>query len=277
MSIEKLELNEKFNFDGHSIAWGTMGKGEPAVLIHGWPFSSQVWRKIAPILAEERQVFFFDLLGFGYSDKPLDTDTSLGIQNHVWSALYKHWGLKNPDVVAHDFGGATALRGHILNGLDYNSLVLIDPVSITPVGSSLVVAAKAHESVFTQLPAYVHEAIARAYIANAVETPLQEDNMHLYLDQWLGEQGQKSFWRQVAQIDDIYTSEVEHRYNESRCSTSILWGEKDEWIKLDDGKEFSKRITHEKFVIVPNSKHLVQEDAVEAVIAEIIRHWNKMK
>lgn len=274
MSDEKLILNERFDFNGHAIAWGSIGKGKPAVLIHGWPFSSQVWRKIAPVLAEERQIYYFDLLGFGESDKPLDTDTSLGIQNQVWSALYKHWGLENPDVIAHDFGGATALRGHILNGLDYHSLVVIDPVSVTPVGSPLVVAAKEYEDVFTQLPAYVHEAIARAYIANAVETPLREKEMHLYLDQWLGDDGQKAFWRQVAQIDDKYTAEVEQRYHECRCPATILWGEKDEWISLDDGKKFASRMPHQKFITVPDSKHLVQEDAVEAVVAAILRQWS---
>jgi pimeloyl-ACP methyl ester carboxylesterase len=215
------QLTNRYIFRGHSIAWGSMGEGPSAVLIHGWPFSSLVWRRIAPILAQERKVFYFDLLSFGASDKPAG-DTSLGVQNELWAELYRHWNLKDPDVVAHDFGGATALRGHILNGLDYRSLVVLDPVSVTPVGSPLVVAAKANEEVFAGLPAYVHEAIARAYIANAVAAPLREDDMKLYLNPWLGEIGQRAFWRQVAQIDDRYTQEVEHRYGEFRCPVTIF-------------------------------------------------------
>jgi pimeloyl-ACP methyl ester carboxylesterase len=62
-------------------------------------------------------------------------------------------GLHRPDVVAHDFGGSNALRGHLLNGLEYRSLVLIDPVAISPQGSPLVQAAKGHEEVFAALPA----------------------------------------------------------------------------------------------------------------------------
>jgi pimeloyl-ACP methyl ester carboxylesterase len=190
MSSDGLQLPERYAFRGHSIAWGSIGDGPPAVLIHGWPFSSIVWRRIAPVLAQDRRVFYFDLLGFGASDKP-SGDTSLGVQNELWAELYHHWDLKSPDVVAHDFGGATALRGHILNDLDYRSLVVLDPVSVTPVGSPLVVASKAHEDVFAGLPAYVHEAIARAYIANAVLSPLREEDMRLYLDPWLGENGQR--------------------------------------------------------------------------------------
>jgi pimeloyl-ACP methyl ester carboxylesterase len=272
MESDGLALPERYTFRGHSIAWGSIGEGPPAVLIHGWPFSSLVWRRIAPILAQDRKIFYFDLLGFGASDKP-PGDTSLGMQNKLWAELYRHWDLKSPDVVAHDFGGATALRGHILNGLNYRSLVVLDPVSVTPVGSPLVVASKAHEDVFAGLPAYVHEAIARAYIANAVARPLREEDMRLYLDPWLGEKGQRAFWRQVAQIDDRYTQEVEWRYGEFRCPVTILWGEEDEWITIADGRKFASRMPKAAFLTVPHAKHLVQEDAPEAIVAATLRQW----
>lgn len=268
-----LQLPYRFDFRGHSVAWGSIGEGPPAVLIHGWPFSSLVWRRIAPALAHERTVIYFDLLGFGASDKP-SGDTSLAVQNELWAELYRYWGLVAPDIVAHDFGGATALRGHILNELDYRSLVLIDPVSVTPVGSPLVVAAKAHEAVFNGLPAYVHEAIARAYLADAVAAPLREADMQLYLRPWLGEVGQTAFWRQVAQIDDCYTAEVELRYDEVECPTTIIWGEDDSWIPLEDGRRFAGRMPQAAFLTVPRSKHLVQEDAPEAVVAAVMRLWN---
>jgi len=32
--------------------------------------------------------------------------------------------------VAHDFGGTTALRAHLLHGCEYGSLTLIDPVAL---------------------------------------------------------------------------------------------------------------------------------------------------
>ena len=37
-------------------------------------------------------------------------DVSLGIQNGFLSTLIAHWGLERPEILAHDFGGATALR-----------------------------------------------------------------------------------------------------------------------------------------------------------------------
>jgi len=212
------------------------------------------------------------MLGYGHSDKP-DADVSRGVQNGLFAALYHHWGLDRPDVVAHDFGGSTALRGHLLNGLEYRSLVLIDPVAISPQGSPLVQAARKHEEVFANLPAYIHEAVLRAYIGGAVANTLREDELRLYLEPWLGDEGQGAFWRQVAQMDDKYSEEVEWRYGEMRCPITILWGEQDEWIPIRDGLELARRMSDAPFTSVPNAKHLVQEDAPEAIVAATLRFW----
>ncbi|CAN7713049.1 alpha/beta hydrolase [Variovorax paradoxus] len=272
MSSNELNLPERFDFQGHAVAWGSIGEGPPAVLLHGTPFSSAEWRRIAPCLARERRVFYFDMLGYGLSDKP-DADVSRGVQSELFAALYRHWGLSSPDVVAHDFGGSNALRGHLLNGLDYRSLVLIDPVAISPQGSPLVQAARKHEEVFASLPAYIHEAMLRAYIGTAVGSALREDEMQRYLAPWLGDEGQKAFWRQVAQMDDKYTEEVEWRYGEMRCPVAILWGEEDEWIPMADGRELARRMGTASFTPVPDAKHLVQEDAPEAIVAAALRLW----
>lgn len=124
-----LELPNRFNFEGHRIAWGALGEGPPLVLVHGTPFSSQVWRRIAPWLARRHRVYFYDLLGYGQSDMP-DADVSLGRQNALFGALLNEWKLARPRVLAHDYGGATALRAHFLDGIAYADLTLVNPVAI---------------------------------------------------------------------------------------------------------------------------------------------------
>jgi len=146
-------------------------------------------------------------------------------------------------------------------------------VAISPQGSPLVQAAKKHEDVCASLPAYIHEAMLRAYIGTAVGNALREDEMQLYLASWLGDTGQKAFWRQVAQMDDKYTEEVEWRYGEMRCPVMILWGQDDEWIPIADGHELARRMSAASFMPVPNAKHLVQEDAPEAIVAATLQLW----
>jgi pimeloyl-ACP methyl ester carboxylesterase len=274
--MQEWNLPERYVFDGHDIAWGVIGDGPPAVVLHGTPFSSAEWRRIAPLLARQRRVFYFDMLGYGQSAKP-DADVSRGVQNELFAALYRHWQLERPDIVAHDFGGSNALRGHLLNGLEYRSLVLIDPVAISPQGSPLVQAAKEHEKVFANLPAYMHEAMLRAYIGSAVANRLREDEMRLYLDPWLGDAGQSAFWRQIAQMDDKYSEQVEWNYDKMRCPVTILWGADDEWIPVADGRELARRMLDAPFTAIPNAKHLLQEDAPEAIIATTLQFWQATK
>jgi pimeloyl-ACP methyl ester carboxylesterase len=264
------DVSGSFDFQGQRIRYGVIGAGSPLVLLHGTPFSSIAWRRIAPQLALNRQVFYFDLLGYGRSEMREGQDVSLGIQNLVFAALLDHWKLERPDVVAHDFGGTTALRAHLLNGRDYRSLTLIDPVAIGPSGSAFVQHARQHEKVFAGLPAYIHQALLRAYISGAAHRPLSDDDLNLYMQPWLGDVGQAAFYRQIAQMHDRYTDEIEHRYGEMRCPVTILWGEHDAWIPLERGRTLAGRIRSAGFRSIPWAGHLVQQDAPEAIVATVL-------
>jgi len=264
------DLSGSYSFQGQQISYGRMGEGSPMILLHGTPFSSIVWHRIAPYLSSQREVFYFDLLGYGKSEMREDADVSLGVQNELFAALLDEWKIDQPDVVAHDFGATTALRTHILNGRDYRSLTLIDPVALSPSGSPFVQYARPREKALAELPAYIHEAILRAYIAKAVSRTLSEEEMLLYLVPWLGPVGQAAFYRQIAQMSDRYTDEIENRYGEIRCPVSILWGEKDEWISCERGYSLAERMPGASLHLIPYASHLVQEDAPEAIVSTVL-------
>jgi pimeloyl-ACP methyl ester carboxylesterase len=265
-----LPLTHSFDFEDQSVSYGVMGAGKPMVLVHGTPFSSQVWRRIAPILARFRQVFYFDLVGYGMSEQRAGQDVSLGVQNRLLAALLKHWRLVKPDMVAHDFGGATVLRAALLDQCEYRSLMLIDPVAVAPWGSPFVRHVRAHEAAFTSLPSYIHEAIVNAYLQGAVNRTLALETLRIYSSPWMGEPGQAAFYRQIAQMDQRHTDEVQPRYGELHLPVSILWGEEDEWIPVDRGLELSVMIPGARFTRVSGSGHLMQEDAPEAIIGELM-------
>lgn len=266
-----LQLNHRYDFHGQSIAWGSIGIGEPIVLVHGTPFSSQVWRRIALWLARSRAVYFFDLLGYGQSEMAHGQDVSLGIQNEVLVEMLKHWALDSPEVVAHDFGGATVLRAYYLQDLRFSRLTLIDPVALAPWGSPFVQHVRKHEEAFTGLPAYAHDALLSAYLQGASHRGLSSEALEIYSNPWRGSVGQAAFYRQIAQMDQRYTNEIEPRYGKLECPTQILWGEKDDWIPISTGERLAKLLTDGQLLKIPLAGHLVQEDAPEAVVAAILQ------
>lgn len=155
-------------------------------------------------------------------------DVSLGVQKRVFDALLGHWGIERPDVVAHDFGGTTALRTHLLDRRDYRSLVLIDPVRLSPSDSPFVQAAREHQDVFANLPGYIHQRNLRSCISGAVNRELADDEMDRYMAPWEGEVGRSAFYRQIAQMSDAFTDEIQDWYQTIRCPVTLIWGAKNE-------------------------------------------------
>ncbi|MDX1486537.1 MAG: alpha/beta fold hydrolase, partial [Alphaproteobacteria bacterium] len=124
--------NENVLLRGNRIACGTLGHGEPVILIHGTPSSSYIWRNIAPNLIEAgHSVHVFDLLGFGASERPFDqtVDTSVSGQVPILRDLMTHWRLESAHLVAHDIGGAIAQRFCLFHPARARTLTLIDTVS----------------------------------------------------------------------------------------------------------------------------------------------------
>ena len=162
-----MELTETFAFEGRRIAWARRGEGPPVVFCHGTPWSSRTWAAYAEALAGGFTVHLWDLPGYGASSKDPVHDVTAAVHARALRALLDHWGLERPHVVAHDLGGLVALRAHLVEGAAYASLFLLDVVAIGPSGSPFFRYVQEHAAVLAGLPAYVHEAVVRAYIAGA--------------------------------------------------------------------------------------------------------------
>ena len=59
------------------LAYVDAGDGAPALLLHGFPTSADMWRHDIPLLASRTRVIAPDLLGYGESDRPPGADLSI--------------------------------------------------------------------------------------------------------------------------------------------------------------------------------------------------------
>jgi pimeloyl-ACP methyl ester carboxylesterase len=261
-------LPHTFRFEGRPVKYGVKGEGEPLVLIHGTPWSTFNLRHLIRDLSCHYKVYYFDLLGYGESDKS-KADVSLGIQNKLLDALVDHWEIKCPYIVGHDFGGTTVLRNHILDKREFRKIVVIDPVALSPWGSPFFKHIEKNENAFAGVPDYIHSAIVEAYIKTAAHQNLDKDTIDGILAPWNGEQGKAAFYRQIAQADSIFTDEFQEKFDEINAPTLILWGEEDQWIPCEQAHLLQSKIKGSKLVTVPDSGHLVIEENPAALAAEI--------
>ncbi|MBI1880775.1 MAG: alpha/beta hydrolase [Chloroflexi bacterium] len=84
------------------------GSGPPALLLHGFPDSSHLWRNQVPALVDAGlRVVVPDLRGFGESDKPAEVEAyALPLILQDILGLLDKLGIERTHVVSHDWGAA---------------------------------------------------------------------------------------------------------------------------------------------------------------------------
>jgi pimeloyl-ACP methyl ester carboxylesterase len=259
------------------VRWDRLGPAgrSPIVLLHGTPFSSYVWRAIAAALAGDYEVFVWDMPGYGASEQSHGQDVSLAAQGRVFVELLAHWALYRPRVVAHDIGGAVALRATLLHGARYRRLVLVDPVALRPWGGPFFRLARDNASVFEQLPERLHAALVRAYVTEASSPGLADSVLDRLVEPWRGADGQPAYYRQIAQADERYTDEIQDRYGSIAIPVLICWGTDDAWLPWTQGEQLAAAIPNARFERIHGAGHLVQEDAPAALTRLIVDFFNE--
>ncbi|NHI04798.1 oxidoreductase [Streptomyces sp. KO7888] len=270
-------LPESFPSGSGTVRWNRLGDpgGRPLVLLHGTPFSSYVWRAVARSLARDHQVFVWDMPGYGRSEKAAGQDVSLAAQGRVFAGLLDHWGLEDPLVAAHDFGGTVALRAHLLHGARYGALALVDPVALAPWGSPFFRLVRENAEVFARLPESLHRALVREYVGSTGGPGLHPAVLDRLVEPWLGETGQPAFYRQIAQADQRYTDEMQDRYAGIDVPTLICWGEDDAWIPVAKGRELAGLVPGARWEPIAHAGHLVQEDAPAELTAALLDFFRR--
>jgi haloacetate dehalogenase len=108
------------------------GKGSPVLFLHGIPETHVLWRKVAPVLAQDFTIVMADLRGYGDSSKPPGGADHFGYSKRAMAQdqveVMEHLGFRKFALVGHDRGGRVAHR----LALDYpdrlSKLVILDIV-----------------------------------------------------------------------------------------------------------------------------------------------------
>lgn len=77
---------------------------ETLLLLHGFPTSSRDYHKMWDALAEKFSLVAFDMIGYGFSAKPVNFDYTTFNQVDILQALIEHLRVENLHILAHDYG-----------------------------------------------------------------------------------------------------------------------------------------------------------------------------
>ena len=98
----------RFDYLGFEVFYVTEGAGPQLLLVHGYPFSSFDWLPIWQALTEHFTVIAPDMLGMGFSDKPVRYEYSVHDHADMHESLLAQLGVDECHILAHDLGDSVA-------------------------------------------------------------------------------------------------------------------------------------------------------------------------
>jgi non-heme chloroperoxidase len=173
------------SIDGTAIAFSEWGNvtGPPVVLIHGWLFSRQAFRRqLQGELADRCRIVAYDLRGHGESDKPVSlADYSDG---DVWAAdlecVLAAVGIERPILAGWSLGGRVAAHYVFVNGPERVCGLNLISARILQPPDSLVNGESSRAEMTSAASGQSISATAR-FVRNCTNSPFSEEEGKLFL------------------------------------------------------------------------------------------------
>jgi len=99
---------EKVSINGIELAYTRHGKGNPLVLLHGFPLDHHLWDDVVPLLEDKFDLILPDLRGFGESTT-VGTPYTMDDFASDTAGLLDHLGIQKTVIAGHSMGGYVAL------------------------------------------------------------------------------------------------------------------------------------------------------------------------
>lgn len=268
--------------DGSRIHYRRIGVGPAMVLLHGFPQTGHMWRKVMPALARRFTVVAPDLRGYGDSDRPrggYDKRTMAADVADLIGAL----GLAPVVLVGHDRGARVAHRFALDHPGLLTRLVLIDIAPTYDVFASMDrhSARQRWHWLFHQVPELPEALVAgreelylrflhRAWALNPAA--IEEEAIQEYVRCFRQPGAMRAAfddYRAAATVD--LEHDAADRATKVRAPTLVLWGAGRAPQSADMLGVWMARCEQVVGHVVEGSGHFIPEERPEAVIDAILR------
>ena len=138
-------MEEKFlQIEGNKIRYLETGDSKKTlVLVHGLGASAERWTNVIPYFSKDYRLIIPDLIGFGYSDKPL-VDYTMDFFSKFLGKFLETSGIDKPDIIGSSLGGQVVAE-YASSNTNLEKLILSSPSGImkqsTPALDAYIMAA----------------------------------------------------------------------------------------------------------------------------------------
>ena len=270
-----------WDIDGRRVFAVSAGHGEPVLLLHGYPQSASCWRHQIEALAGNHHIVAPDWPGFGRSDPP---STAPAYDNEIERVerLVEHLGWQRFNLCAHDYGGFIGLGYVIRHPERVQRLALLNTRAhgvFRPwfYRFSLCQHWIAHRPALSAavrhapLGALHHRALARYRAKGCFDTTLEAEYLG-WMDTPRGRQTFREFFAHYPVPAIPWLSE---RLDGIRCPTTVIWGDRDPYIRFATARELADRIPDATLVRLRGGDHYIMEERPREVTDALLALLNR--
>ena len=240
----------------------------PAVCIHGWPQSSYMWRHLLPALASAgRRALAPDLPGFG--DSPPDPPGTFERHVEAIERFRRELGLDRILLVVHDTGGLIGLRwacdhpdavcGLVITNTGFFpdiEWIEIAKTMRTPVQGEVLVDSLSREGFATLL--------------GEASSAFDDRALDEYWKAFTTPEGRRGMLELYRSFDPDELKPYQERLAALGVPALILWGQQDQYIRLDYASRFAREIPGARLVLLEHARHFLFEDEPERCAEAVI-------
>lgn len=257
--------------DAHVLAFREAGEPDApvALLLHGYPNSSYLWRDVLPAVAGAGwRAVAPDLPGYG--------DSELGDRRGTWEehvealgAFVAEHDLAPLALVVHDWGGLIGLRWACDNPDAVRALVLMDTGFFADGkwhGMAQAMRAGEVDAVMEQMTREGFAGLMRQAQPHATPEAVDE-----YWKGFATPERRRAGLELYRSGDFEKLEPYQGRLAALGVPTLLLWGAKDDYAPVSGAHRFQRDIPHAELVVLDDAGHFLMEDEPERVGAEIAR------
>jgi pimeloyl-ACP methyl ester carboxylesterase len=268
---------------GRRAFYRIAGEGPPVVLVHGMLNSSSHWQAVALDLATEYTVIAPDLIGHGDSAAPRG-DYSLGAHAASIRDLLTALGIERATIVGHSLGGGVAMQFFYQFPQRVERLALVSSGGLGHEVSPMLRSA-ALPGVSALLSITIRQHLTGALMDGGRRLRERELRLGVYMQALARalrplENGdaRQAFLQTLRAVIDVHgqrVSATDRLYLLERMPTMIVWGERDNTIPLEHGREAHAAIPHSYFKTLPRAAHFPHLEDPEGLSDALLEFFRK--
>lgn len=251
-----------------------VGKGEPVLLLHGYPQSAACWRHQIPVLAKNHRVIAVDWPGFGRANPPVLPPTYDNEVEHI-GGLADSFALERFNLVAHDYGAFLGLGYALRHPNRVMRLALLNTRAHNIFRPWFYRFSQSQNWAAVHAPALLrrlplrrihHVALGRYRRLGCFDDALEDD----YLGWMDTARGRRTFVDFFANYHLPSVPELAAGLPRIACPTAVIWGNRDRYIPFATARQLSDRIPGATLTRLRGGDHHIMEERPDEVTEALL-------